>query len=273
MENFSVLMSIYINTKLSELQECMNSLFNQSVKSNDIVIVFDGPVSKDVENYLDELTVEHKELNLVKRDKNCGQGIAIAAGMKYCKNELIARMDSDDICVLDRFEKQLLAYSTHPECSVIGGNISEFIGDENNQCSVRNVPENHNEICEFLKKRCPFNQMTVMIRKSDVEKAGGYLDWHWDEDYYLWIRMYLSSCKFYNIQDILCYVRVDDIMNRRGGYKYYKSERNLFKFMRKNKIIGAFAYFKAKCVRFIAYVLLPNKLREWAFKKFVREKN
>lgn len=273
MQNFSVLMSIYKNTKLDELIECLDSIFDQSVKSDDIVIVFDGPVPSEIETYLDELAIQHTELNLVKCETNRGLGPALATGMEHCKNELIARMDTDDICADGRFEAQIQAFEAHPDYSVIGGNMSEFTDTPCNICSVRNVPESHEQICEFLKKRCPFNHITVMFKKSDVLNAGGYKEWHFNEDYYLWVRMYLSGCKFYNIQKILSFARINSMIERRGGKKYYQSECALFKFMLDNGIITKREYRKAKLIRFIVQRMMPNRLRQWAFKKFARDKS
>jgi hypothetical protein len=113
--------------------------------------------------------------------------------------------------------------------------------------------------------------MTVTFKKSEVLKAGNYQHWHYNEDSYLWARMYLAGCKFLNLPEVLVYARVDtNTFKRRGGYKYYKSERDLFKFMYKNKIIGFFAYQKAKFIRFVVQVLMPNGMRQWFFKKFAR---
>ena len=117
------------------------------------------------------------------------------------------------------------------------------------------------------------NQVTVMFKHSDVKEVGGYIDWFWEEDYYLWLRLYLAGKKFANIQDVLCNVRVGkEMYQRRGGWKYFKSERALQKFMLKNKIIGFGTYFLNVAKRFIVQVLLPNKLRGWVFKKFARTK-
>ena len=131
-----------------------------------------------------------------------------------------------------------------------------------------------NQICKYMKKRCPFNHMTVIMRKSALEKSGGYQHWHYNEDSYLWARMYLSGAKFANLSEIACYVRVgEDMYRRRGGYKYYKSERDLFKFMYKNKIINWLEYQEAKFIRFVVQVLMPNGVRQWFFKTFARSKN
>ena len=271
---YCFLLSVYKNTKLDELKETVYSMENQTVSPRQIVIVRDGVVENELQTYLDDLQKSNCELyTVVSIEKNVGLGEALRVGTDYCKYELIARIDSDDVCVLDRCEKQLRIFENDDTLSVIGSNIKEFVGDIYNVVSSRVVPEKHEDICKYLKKRCPFNHMTVMMKKSELTRAGGYLDWHYDEDSYLWVRMYLAGCKFYNIQENLVFARIDDnTFYRRGGLKYYKSERDLFKFMYKHKIISWLSYQKAKIVRFIVYVLMPNKLRRWAFKKFARGK-
>lgn len=272
MKEFSVLMSVYKNTKADELAQCMDSLFNQTAKASQYVLVIDGPVSDELKNEIEKLKNRTDELEVVPFETNQGLGIALCEGMKHCKYELIARMDTDDIAVLDRFEKQLACFEKDENLSICGGNMAEFQKTVDNITSHRIVPEKHEDICNFLKSRCPFNHMTVMFKKSEVERAGGYLDWYHNEDSYLWVRMYLAGCKFYNLQDILVYARIDDqTFRRRGGRKYYRSERDLFKFMRKNKIISLNKYNKERFKRYIVYVLMTNRMREWAFKKFVRE--
>lgn len=116
------------------------------------------------------------------------------------------------------------------------------------------------------------NQVTVMFKNSDVQEVGGYIDWFCEEDYYLWLRMYLAGKEFYNVKEVLVNVRVGkDMYARRGGIKYYKSEKKLQKFMKKNKIIGFSTYCTNVIKRFIVQVLMPNKVRAWAFKKFARD--
>ena len=135
----------------------------------------------------------------------------------------------------------------------------------------RVVPQEHTAICEYLKTRCPFNQMTVMFRRDDVEEAGGYLDWYCDEDYYLWVRMFLKNKRFANLPDILVRVRVGaDMYKRRGGWKYFKSEAKLQRFMRKQRVIGFPTYAVNVTKRFLLQVMMPNAVRGWVFRKFAR---
>ena len=272
MEKYSFLTSAYVNTDREQMAETVASMKNQTLPPDQIVLVCDGPLSSDVDDYVKELETDPL-FTVVRLPENVGLGNALREGTAYCKNELIARIDTDDVNVLDRCEKQVAFFSEHPETDVVGSNMPEFIGAIDNVVAIRDVPETHEEICAYLKKRCPFNHSTVMMKKSALEKAGGYLDWHFNEDSYLWVRMYLSGAKFYNIQENLVYFRTgEDMYRRRGGYKYFKSERDLFRFMRKNKVIGVGSYAFAVAIRFVIQVLIPNWLRQFLFIHFMRKK-
>ena len=266
-------MSVYFKEKSDFLKQAIESMLNQTVKPDEIVIVEDGPLTDDVYEVLNGYTQKYSAIfHRVINETNLGLGKALNRGLEVCKNELVARMDTDDISLLDRCEKQLKILSENSDIDIVGTNISEFINTPKETVSVRKVPCKHDEICSYLKKRCPFNHMSVMFKKSAVLNAGGYLDWHYNEDYYLWIRMYLNGCRFYNINENLVNVRVgQEMFARRGGKAYYKSEKNLFKFMYKHKIISWMSYQKSKTVRFVVQVLMTNKMRQWFFKKFARE--
>lgn len=271
--SYCFLTSVYKNTKMEEMRQCVDSMLSQSLPPDQIVIVIDGPVGSELRNYISSLEASNDVFTVLELEKNSGLGIALNEGMKLCKCELVARMDTDDICVLDRCARQVAFMNENPGVAVVGSNIPEFIGDISNVVAYRNVPETHEEICRYLKKRCPFNHMTVMLRKSEVLRAGGYLDWHYNEDSYLWARMYLAGCRFYNMQANLVFARVDDdTYKRRGGYSYFKSERNLFRFMRKHKIINAAEYATSVFIRFVIQVLMPNGLRKFVFVKLMRSK-
>ncbi len=269
---FSVLMSVYKNTKLNELKECIESLQEQTLRADEYVIVEDGAVSEEVGDYLSGLEKSDNKFKIVVLEKNVGLGNALREGMQHCSFEIIARMDTDDICVKERFEKQLKLFENDDEISVVGSNIAEFVDGVDNIIACREVPVNHKEICEFLKTRDPFNHMTVILRKTHVMNAGGYLPWHFNEDSYLWVRMYLNGAKFANINENLVYARVGaDMYARRGGYKYFKSEKGILKIKRKNKVIGTGTYISQVIIRFVAECMLTNRMRSWLYKKHLRQ--
>ncbi|MBR1540143.1 MAG: glycosyltransferase [Clostridia bacterium] len=273
MEKFSVLMSTYENDNSEYFLKALNSVINQTVLPNEIIIVVDGPISEEYKEVIENQKDKYDIIKLIYLEKNSGLGNALKIGLEQCTYDIVARMDSDDIAKNDRFEKQLRILTDRTDISTVGGNISEFIDDENNIISRRVVPEINEDIVKYMKKRCPFNHMTVMFRKKDVLSVGNYIEWHYNEDYYLWLRLYLNNYQFYNIQDDLVNVRVGkDMYKRRGGWKYFQSERNIQKFMLSNKIISPIRYFINVCERLIIQVFMPNSLRGILFRKIARKK-
>lgn len=270
--SFSVLMSVYKNDNPEHFKLALESIINQTIKPEEIVLVVDGPVPDTIEEVI-KLYEGNSCLKVLRLPENVGHGNARKIGLEKCSNELVALMDADDICVTDRFEKQIKCFQEDSSLSVVGGNIKEFINSVENIVGIREVPQNDTDIKKYLKRRCPFNHQTVMFRKTKVEEAGGYIDWYCDEDYYLWIRMYQNNAKFMNLKDVLVYVRVgNDMYKRRGGWKYFRSEAKLQKYMFDQGIIELPTFINNILVRFVVQVLLPNNIRKLVYKKFARKK-
>lgn len=271
---FSVLMSVYKNDKPEYLKESLDSIINQTVKPNEIVLVIDGPIPEDIENTIKEYEKKESIFKILRIKENSGLGNALREGLKECSYELVARMDADDICNLDRFEKQLKEFEKDPELSVIGGYIEEFIDIVDNKVSIREVPLKEEDVRKYIKSRCPLNHMTVMFKKEDVERCGSYMEWHYNEDYYLWLRMFLNNCKIRNIGEVLVHARVGkEMYQRRGGFPYFKQGLEIQKFMLKNKIIHLPRFIYNLIVRFVVQVLCPNSVRAFIYKKFIRKEN
>ena len=269
MEKYSVLMSLYKKEHPEYLRLALDSMINQTVKPDEIVLVEDGPLTDELYAVVEEYK-EH--LTLVVNEKNLGLGLALNKGLEACKNELVARMDTDDISEPKRCEKQVTFFSQHPETTILGGQIEEFINDPKDVVGKRVVPETDKDLKEYMKKRCPFNHMTVMFKKVDIIKAGNYQDWFWNEDYYLWIRLALEGFVFANLPDTLVHTRVGaDMYQRRGGDKYFKSEIGIQKLMLEKKMIGIGTFIMNCGKRLIIEKLMPNEIRGWFFRTFARE--
>lgn len=269
---FSVLMSVYKNEKVEFFKQALDSVITQTLVPDEIILIRDGEVPEVLQNAIDEYLSKYPKLfTYIPLETNGGLGNALRIGVERAKNEIIARMDTDDICVPNRFEKQMRFMQDNPQVDIVGGNIAEFTDTPERIVDYRIVPSSHEEIEEFIKKRSPFNHMTVVFKKQSVLKANNYQSFYLFEDWYLWLRMYLQGCKFANLDEILVFARTTDMSARRGGWKYYKSCKKLLKFMKKNKIIGFFSYMKSSIIRFCGYVLIPNKLRAWCYKKFLRK--
>lgn len=269
---FSVSMCVYGKDNPAHFQDAVNSILDQTVKPSEVVLVVDGPVTQELDTIIENFEA-NPIFKVIRLPQNMGHGVARRTGLDNCKCDLVALMDADDLSVRNRFELQLKEFEKCPNLDIVGGNITEFVDNSENIVGKRIVPESDSQIKVYLKKRCPMNQVTVMFKKESVQKAGGYVDWYCDEDYYLWNRMFLANMMFGNVSDILVNVRVGkDMYKRRGSWKYFKSEAKLQGFMLRNRIISIPLYVHNVAMRFLWQVLMPNWLRGRMFQKFAREK-
>ena len=269
---YSVLMSVYHKEKPEYLKQAIESIQAQTYPTDDFVLVCDGPLNSELDAVI---TTKQQEMNGVLKvyrlDKNEGLGNALNAGINHCKNELVARMDSDDVAYPDRCEKQIDVFNTHPEVSICSGIVEEFTTDPEVVDARRVLPETNAKIMEFAKKRNPFNHPCVMYKKSAVEAAGAYKDFYLLEDYYLWLRMLMAGYQGYNIQEPLLHMRAgSDMYMRRAGLKYARTQARLFKFMKDSGFIGNSQYIKS-CVIRSGSALAPNWLRKFMFEKVLRK--
>ncbi|MDR1879300.1 MAG: glycosyltransferase [Bacteroidales bacterium] len=267
-------MSVYGNDVPEHFQTALASIINQSVVPDEIVLVVDGPVPLLINEIVTEYQRNYPFFKVVRLPENKGLGYALKVAVENAAHSLIARMDSDDISVYDRFEKQLNVFASDPDLSVLGGTICEFIDNQDNIVSVRNCPLTDAALKSYIKTRCPFNHMTVMMTKESVLRAGNYQSWYLNEDSYLWVRMLETGAKFKNLPDNLVYVRVGkDMYARRGGYRYFiKGEASLQKYMWQHHLIGFPVYVYNVMVRFVVQVLLPNGFRTFLYQTFFRTK-
>lgn len=270
---YSVLMSVYHKENAEYLRTAMDSIWNQTIRTDDFVLVCDGPLNDELDAVIEAMRAAHPDtLHVVRLEKNGGLGNALNMGIKHCKHELVARMDSDDISRPDRCERQLKMFQEHPDISVVSGIVEEFTTSTSEIEARRVPPETQNEIVQFAKKRNPFNHPCVMYKKSAVEAAGGYQDFYLLEDYYLWIRMVQKGSQGYNLQEPLLWMRAgSDMYKRRAGWKYAQSQKALFKYMKDSGFISGSQYVQSVAVR-TASSLTPNWLRELMFKTVMRKK-
>lgn len=270
-KGYSVLMSVYHKEKPEYLKQAIESIQAQTLPTDDFVLVCDGPLNDALDAVIAKKAAGDGEiLNVVRLAKNGGLGNALNEGIKHCKNELVARMDSDDIAYQDRCEKQIAVFYKHPEVSICSGIVEEFTCTPDVVDAKRVPPEVHEEIVEFAKKRNPFNHPCVMYKKSAVEAVGSYQDFYLLEDYYLWLRMLMAGYQGYNIQESLLHMRAgSDMYLRRAGWKYAKTQARLFKFMKSQGFIDEGQYIKS-CVIRSGSALAPNWLRKLMFEKVLR---
>ena len=147
MTNFSVLISVYDKEVPDFLRQSLDSVFNQTLTPNEVVIVEDGKLNDGLLSVINEIKAKHDIIKIVPIEHNGGLGNALNIGLKHCSNEIIARMDSDDISKPNRFEKQVAEFEKDPALDVISSWMEEFIHDPNETSKItKKVPENNDEI-------------------------------------------------------------------------------------------------------------------------------
>ncbi|MCC4410167.1 glycosyltransferase [Limosilactobacillus reuteri] len=268
--DFSVLMSVYKNEKPNYLDKALNSIENQTIIPKEIVVVQDGPIT----DALNQVLKKHSEnfvntFKIIKSKKNQGLGAALCLGTSAIDTNWIARMDSDDISVPERFEKQLIAILNDVDLALVGGQVSEFATNINNLVGSRSVPTSEKEIQKFVKWRSPFNHPTIMIRKDVLENVGGYIPYGNLEDYYLWSRIISQNYRVKNLSDTLVYMRVDEGMySRRGKVSNIQYFYKLRKFLRKQKMISFPEQIMGNAVMTVN-IIIPSFLRKLLYQKIL----
>lgn len=273
MEKYSVLMLVYHGENPGDFREAIQSMLDQTVRTDDFVIVCDGPLTRELDAVLDTFTVRYPGLfQIVRLPRNMGVGLAGSAGLAVCRNDLIAKMDSDDISLPDRCEKQLARFAATPSLSLLGGAIEEFDNRTGEIVSVRSTPTDHAGIRKYARRRCPVNNVTAMYRKSAALAAGGYHDLRRAEDYDLYLRMLVRGYRAENLPEILVKVRVDtDTHRRRASWPTLKCCAGIWWYAWRTGFSSLADLLI--CLAGQAFlVVCPGRVQQLLYRKFLRRK-
>ena len=271
---YSVLLSIYGKEDPQRLREALDSLLCQTVAPNQIVMVKDGPLTPELEAVLLEYDCDNPGLfDFVSYEVNRGLGYALAQGIPACKNELVARMDTDDYSFPRRMERQLAEFERDTDLDMLGTQVVEFIESPYEPLSVSNLPLDPDDIAVYSRRRNPFRHTPMMYRRSMVLAAGNYAsDYLYFEDWDLFNRMLACGCKGRNLAEPLVAVRVSpDFFGRRGGLSYLP---HVWKFKTAQLASGYFsiADFLASLVPHVLVCLMPNGLRSFVYTNLLRKR-
>lgn len=271
---FSVLMSIYCKEKPEHFDICMKSIWDQqTLKPTEIILVEDGPLTDELYESIASWK-EHLQqiLRVIKLEENVGTGKAKNIGLQNCQYEIVSIVDTDDISVADRFEKQIECFFRDTDLVILGGQITEFIDDLSLPSGMRIVPLDNLALRQYAKKQSPFNNMTIMYRKSKILEVGGYQHHLWMEDYNLFLRVIAKGYKIQNLEDILVYARIDNGMHaRRKGYEYIKSEKQLLTLKKELKLQNPIHANMLFLIR-SAFRLMPSSFLGKIYNTFLRKK-
>ena len=272
--NFSVLMSVYGKDSAEDFKEALKSVtLTQTKKPKQVVIVQDGIVPSSIDEIIDDIKNQTSEIEITVLKKETNQGLASAlnSGLSLCKYDWIARMDSDDISVADRFEKQIAFIESNMDVAVLGGAIAEFENEIGDIQSERHVELIHEEITRMAKSRTPMNHVSVMYLKSAVLAVGGYSeDFGKLEDYKLWVDLIAAGYKLANIDDIVVNVRVGKgFIERRSNKREIQDWDMLQTYLLKNNMITKRkAWVNKLYIR--VFIYMPAWMKKIAYKTILR---
>ena len=271
MEKYSVLMSLYTKEKPEYLTLAIDSMLNQTIKPDEIVIVEDGPLTDSLLEIVNRYKSNDPKLfTIVVNEKNLGLGLALNNGLSVARNELVARMDTDDIAKPNRCEKQLKVFEDNKDLSIVGAWVDEFEKDKDIIISTRKVPETQDEIYKYAQRRSAFNHPVVMYRKSKVLENGGYSDLKRNQDVDLFGRMLFNGALAYNIQESLLWFRSNiDLAKRRKSWNNTKSYILTIKKFWKMGYSSFMDYVVVAVAQTIMF-LLPARIQNWVYKRFLR---
>lgn len=270
-QKFSVLLNIYAKDKPTWIKQALDSVLSNTIQPTEVVIMVDGPVGKDIQAVLDE-AAKNPLIRILSHPVNIGRGAALGYAVPKCNYELVALMDADDVSRKDRFKKELDLFEADKDLSVVGGQVQEVDANTFEPRAARNVPLSHDDIKRYLKTRMPFNNPTIMFKKTAVLNSGNFKAFGLVEDYYMWARVIAKGYKTANVPDVVLDMRVDPALyGRRGGWNYFHMNKMVFDEMKNLGLLSFKDYYYTLSVRFCVQVLMPNWLRSMFYKRALRK--
>lgn len=268
---FSVVMGVYYKDKPEFVKRAIESLLEQTYLPSEIILIEDGKLTAELYETINKMK-KNELLKVFSLPENQGVATAINFGVKKAQYDYIARMDADDVCMKDRFEKQFKYLEKYPKVDIIGGQICEYDSKLENKIAIRKVPNEDKEIKKRCKFKSPINNTTVIFKKSIFEILNGYDEsYKVMEDYEFYIRAVEQGFYFHNLEDILVNVRTDrEMYLRRGGREYIKYIIKIEKTLLEKKLINKFIYFYNVIIRSIV-CFLPNFFRKNFYTLFLRK--
>ncbi len=273
-QKFSVLMSVYVKENPEHFDLALKSILTEQTRKPDqFVLICDGPLTEKLDAVLERYSGAYPDvLHIVRLEQNGGLGRALNIGLKECENELVARADSDDICVSTRFEKQIGYLEQHPEIHVVGSSIDEFETDPRTPHDQKLAPQSDAASRKMAKFRNPMNHMTVAFRKTAIEAVGSYQPLKYLEDYYLWLRLLANGYQLTNLSEILVHARVGNgMLSRRGNKCYIDGWDELSKYKLRHKLINR-AEKLENWLAVRAFIFAPQKVRASLYSNVLRQK-
>lgn len=265
---FSCLYPLYYESRLNEVKTSFSSIINQSLKANEILIIFDGPIKKEIVLFLQKFKKKNR-IKIIKFKKNLGLGGVLKKTIKLTKYEVIIRADADDINKKKRFESLINFLKKNPDVHVVSSLIKEKSLKE---YFVKKIPLTYKEILKIKNFRNPINHPAVAFKKKAVLKSGGYEVVPYFEDYFLWLKMINKNFIFKNINKVLVVSNINqNFYTRRSGLRYFKNYLFFLNKIYSKKYINIYEYMINFVIRFFIYIL-PLEFLIFFYKNFNNRK-
>jgi len=247
----SVILPIW-KADINQLKKCIDSLINQTYSKIEIIIVYKKTSEFDDAFY--QLIRAYQDNRIkITDDKNQGFPAALNEGIKNSTGEFIARIDSDDFCELDRFEKQL-KFKTNNKYNVVGS-WAYLVSLDGKKIGKKILPVTHEEIRKKMMFLNPILHPSILMERKMFDEIGFYdLSFSFAEDYELWFRAMHNHYKFGNVPEFLISMGMDlssDSITRGPEWRKVR-KRNL---QVKNKALLHYGFFKPLDIFY--YLLTP----------------
>lgn len=268
--SYSVLMSVYAGEQAEFFKKSVDSMLSQTLPTDDFVLVCDGELTAELDELVERYEAENSCFHVLRLDKKAGTGGCANEGLALCKNEYIVKMDSDDIALPNRCEVSMKYLAKHPETDILGAFIEEFDSESGEYIATKKTPQSHEEIMRYARRRNPFNNQTLVYKRSAAQEIGGYSDIKRCEDYDFVVRMLASGAKGRNIGRVLVRYRVT-----KGNYERRKNWANTRSFIKVRWRIhkmgfSSFMDFLVPTMMQLVIFIMPARLTGAIYKKLLR---
>lgn len=205
------------------LAQALDCIVKQTYSNWEVIMCDDCSKDNTIEIAQDYVTSYPEKFVLIKNEKNEGLNFTLNKCLEFASGEYVARMDGDDLCAPDRFEKEVDILDNNPSVAIVSTDMNFF--DENGiwgRTHVKKTP-----VKEDFLKSTPFCHAACMVRKEAYFAVNGYSVSDRllrVEDYHLWIKMYEKGYKGMNIQEVLYSMRDDRNAQGRRKFKYRLNE-------------------------------------------------
>ena len=269
--DYSVLMSVYAGEKPEFFKQSVESMLNQTYPTSDFVLVCDGQLTKELEELVSYFEENYECFHPVRLKEKLGTGPCANKGIEMCRNEYIVKMDSDDIAMPDRCEKSLYTMAKHGKIDMLGAYIEEFDSDSNEIVAVKKTPIKYEDICIYARRRNPFNNQTLVYKKTAAVNCGGYSQVKRCEDYDFVVKMLASGAFGVNLPEVLVRYRITrNNLKRRRNWANTKSFISVRWRIYKSGF-SRLSDFIVPCMGQLLIFILPNGLTGKFYKRFLRD--